>query len=114
MLGGQISTKDSYTRIDELLKFGKGKVQLQRLPQTFARFLLGLCAHEKIQPILVSSEKLRRQVTTQISRRACQENSHRRIAENAYREATEAPAAGDDQSSARGSRASSGRPSING
>ena len=46
LLAGQVAEKDFRARGDLLLKFGEVHVQLQRLPEAFAGFLLGFCAYQ--------------------------------------------------------------------
>jgi hypothetical protein len=53
-------------------------MELQRLPEAFARFLFGFCADKQIQLISVAGEEARSEVTAEISGGTCQENCHRR------------------------------------
>src|ERR1700733_201662 len=50
----QLTAKNRDARIEILEKFGKIEMKLERLPQPLACFLIGFCAHQKIQRPRVS------------------------------------------------------------
>ena len=46
LLAGQVAQKDFCSSGDLLLKFVEVHVELQRLPEAFAGFLLGFCTYQ--------------------------------------------------------------------
>ncbi len=75
-LAGEVAAKDAHAQVFQ--KFGEGKMELQRLPEALAGFLLGLSADEEIQAIRVAGEETRREVAAEVSGGTCQKNCHRR------------------------------------
>src|SRR5882757_3790591 len=75
-LAGQIPAEDAHAGIYLFQKFGKSEMELQRLPETFAGFLVRFRADQKIQPIGMAGEKASHKVAAEISGGTCQENSH--------------------------------------
>ena len=106
---GEIPAENSHTRIQVFREFREFKVELQRLPQALAGFLVRFRSHQQIERIAVLSPKPGDQITAQVAGRSGYENRHE-VRKTAMR-GREAPLV---QSSSRGARDSSGRPSING
>ena len=77
-LAGEVAAKDAHAGVQVFQKFGEGKMELQRLPEALAGFLLGLSADEEIQAIRVAGEETRREVAAEVSGGTCQKNCHRR------------------------------------
>ena len=63
-------------RVEIVEKFGEGEMELQRLPETLARFLVGLCANQKIQRVVVFGQQARDEVAAQIAGAAGYEDRH--------------------------------------
>src|SRR5580692_11681100 len=110
----QIAAKNSHTRIEVLAKFSESEMELQRRPQSLARFFVALRANQEIQRVAVFGEQSRGDVAAQVSGRAGYEDRHRGSDGVAEFDTTAARACSGDQSSSRGARDSSGRPSIKG
>src|SRR5690242_6918204 len=78
-IAGEVAPENTHARVYIFEKLGKLKMELQRLPEPLARFLLGFRAHQEIQPVPMAGEEPRRKVAAEISSGTCQENSHRRM-----------------------------------
>src|ERR1700688_1314369 len=113
-LAGKVSAKNTYSGIKVFEEFGKLEVQLQGLPEAFARFLLGARSHQQIQGVAIIPQQPGDQIAAEIAGRAGYEDRHKGSGGGADWEVAEAQAACADQSSWRGARASSGRPSMSG
>src|SRR5690242_12575024 len=76
---GEVAAKNTHARVYIFEKLRKPKMELQRLPEPLARFLLGFRSNQEIQPIPMAGEEPRREVAAEITGGTCQENSHRRM-----------------------------------
>src|SRR5260370_24500413 len=108
----QIDWKNAYPRVQVPVEFVILEVQLQRSPESFARFLFGFRANQEIQLVAVRGEESRGKITAQVAGRAGYEDLHKESDGVAALESAAPRAGSPDQSSARRSRDSSGRPSI--
>src|ERR1700720_1992768 len=113
-LARKVAAKDTHARIDVIEKLWKIEMELQRLPQAFARFLFGVCTHQQIQRVAMITQQPGDQIAAEIAGRAGYEDRHKGSDDGALLGLAVAHAACAVQSSSRGARASNGRPSIRG
>jgi hypothetical protein len=66
VLGGKVAQKDSDTIRDALAEFREIHVELERLPEPLAGFLLIFRAHQKIQRVAVTAQQSGRQIAPEI------------------------------------------------
>ena len=68
--------KNSDTNSRSLAEFREIQMELQRLPEPLAGFLLIFRAHQKIQRVAVTAQQSGRQIAAEIAGRAGEKNGH--------------------------------------